>query len=78
MIDLFWFWNSTYNVLMKIFFIISSMFILYLIKRPYETTHDVALDTFKIEYLILVAVTASLIFNYGLSIPEALTFRLSY
>jgi len=75
MIDLFWGWNSAYNVLMKIFFIISSVSILYLIKHSYKVTHDAALDTFKIEYLLLVSVLGSLVFNYGLSVSEAFTFR---
>jgi len=75
MIDLFWGWNSTYNVLMKIFFIISSLSILYLIKHSYKATHDAALDTFKVEYLLLVSVLGSLVFNYGLSVSEAFTFR---
>lgn len=73
-LDLFWGWNSTYNVLMKIFFIISSVSILYLIKHSYKVTHDAALDTFKIEYLLLVSVLGSLVLNYGLSVSEAFTF----
>jgi|SRR5271154_1120440 len=75
MIDLFWRWNSTYNVFMKIFFIISSVSILYFIKHSYKDTHDAALDTFKVEYLLLVSVLASLVFNYELSFSEAFTFH---
>lgn len=74
MIDLLWCWNSTYNVLMKIFFIVSSLSILHLIKRSYKTTHDEALDTFKIEYLFLVSIGAALLFNYELSLHEARIF----
>src|SRR5271169_4609490 len=72
MIDLFWVRNSAYNVLMKIFFILSSMSILYFVKHPYKASRDVPLDTFKIEYLLLVSVFVSLIFNYQLSVAEVL------
>ena len=60
-LDLFWSWISLYNTVMKIFFIGSSVYILYLMKGPLRPTHDPNIDTFKIEYLFIgsfVAVNA--------------------
>jgi hypothetical protein len=68
--DLFWSWVSLYNTLMKCFFIGTSVYILYLMKRPFRPTHDPNLDTFKIEYLLVGSFVASLIFNYEFSLSE--------
>ena len=38
-LDLFWDWVSLYNFLMKIFFIASSSYILYLMKIKYRCVH---------------------------------------
>jgi len=40
--------------LMKIFFIISSLYILYLIKFRFRETDKETLDTFKISYLLII------------------------
>jgi ER lumen protein retaining receptor len=69
-IDLFWSWNSQYNILMKSFFIVSSLYILYLIKGRYRSTHDSTLDTVKIEFLVVFAMAQSLLANYGFSFTE--------
>ncbi|OLL24447.1 ER lumen protein-retaining receptor [Neolecta irregularis DAH-3] len=65
-------WHSMYNVAMKIFFIGSSLYILYLIKVPFKPTRDPAIDTFKLEYLVGGALIMSLIANYEYSFPEIL------
>ncbi|EIW80520.1 ER lumen protein retaining receptor [Coniophora puteana RWD-64-598 SS2] len=71
-IDLFFRWISLYNFFMKIFFIASSVYILYLMKYRYRPTHDPSIDTFKVEYLVGPAVVLSLIFNYKFEFTEIL------
>ncbi|KAK4055338.1 endoplasmic reticulum retention protein [Microbotryomycetes sp. JL201] len=43
---------SLYNTLMKIFFIASSGYIVYLMKVKFRPTQDPAIDTLKLEYLV--------------------------
>ncbi|KAF8141181.1 ER lumen protein retaining receptor-domain-containing protein [Boletus edulis] len=71
-IDLFFHWVSLYNFIMKIFFIASSCYILYLMKNRFRPTHDPSVDTFKIQYLLGPCFLLSLIFNYRFSITEVL------
>ncbi|KAN0081334.1 ER lumen protein retaining receptor domain containing protein [Tylopilus felleus] len=71
-IDLFFRWISLYNFVMKIFFIASSCYILYLMKYRFRPTHDPSLDTFKIEYLLGPCFVLALIFNYQFSVSEIL------
>jgi len=70
--DLFYRWISLYNSVMKIFFITSSCYILYLMKYRYKPTHDPSIDTFKIEYIIAPALILGLIFNYKYNFTEIL------
>jgi len=56
---------SLYNTVMKIFFIGSSGYILYLMKIRFKPTQDSLLDTFKLEYLLPVVLIVSLIINYS-------------
>lgn len=63
-------WVSLYNFLMKIFFIGSSCYILYLMKFKHRPTNDPSIDTFKVEYLVGPAFLLSLIFNYGFKFTE--------
>ena len=60
---------------MKLFFIASSVYILYLMKGPFKPTHDPNLDTFKVEYLLIASVVMSLIFNYAFSFSEVWLLR---
>jgi hypothetical protein len=69
-IDIFYEWVSLYNFVMKIFFISSSCYILYLMKFKYRPTHDPSIDTFKAEYLVGPCFLLSLIFNYSFSFVE--------
>ncbi|KAI0090602.1 ER lumen protein retaining receptor-domain-containing protein [Irpex rosettiformis] len=71
-LDLFYEWVSLYNFLMKVFFISSSVYILYLMKFKFRPTHDPSIDTFKVEYLIGPCVLLSFIFNYSFSFTEIL------
>ncbi|KAI0753200.1 ER lumen protein retaining receptor [Daedaleopsis nitida] len=71
-IDLFYEWVSLYNFGMKIFFIGSSCYILYLMKVKYRPTHDPSIDTFRIEYLLGPCAVLALLFHYRFTIPELL------
>lgn len=71
-LDLFFHFVSLYNSIMKLFFIGSSVYILYLMKYKYRPTHDPSIDTFKVEYLVGPCVIFALIFNYRFIISEIL------
>lgn len=71
-LDLFYRYVSLYNSIMKLFFIASSTYILFLMKNRFRPTHDPAIDTFKIEYLLGPSLVLSLIFNYHFTVTEIL------
>ncbi|KAF8806657.1 ER lumen protein retaining receptor [Phlegmacium glaucopus] len=71
-LDLFLRFISVYNSIMKLFFISSSCYILYLMKFKYRPTHDPSIDTFKIEYILAPCVIFALLFNYKFSVSEIL------
>jgi len=71
-LDLFFRFVSFYNSVMKLFFIGSSVYILYLMKYKYRPTHDPSIDTFKVEYLVGPCVIFALIFNYKFIVSEIL------
>jgi len=71
-LDLVYRWVSVYNFIMKIFFIASSVYILYLMKMKFRPTHDPSIDTFRIEYLLGPSAVLALIFNYSFSPTEIL------
>jgi ER lumen protein retaining receptor len=55
---------------MKVFFVGSSLYILYLMKFPFRPTHDPNLDTFKVEFLLIGSFVTSMVFNYEYSFSE--------
>ncbi|KAK9458322.1 ER lumen protein retaining receptor-domain-containing protein [Dipodascopsis uninucleata] len=63
---------SLYNTLMKIFFISSSIYILYLMKYKFKPTHDPSIDTFKVEYLLLGSFVMSIVFTHKYTFAEVL------
>jgi len=69
-LDLFSSWHSIYNVVMKIFFISSSIYVLYLMKVRFRPTNDPSIDTFRVEYLLGPALILALLFNYSYSLSE--------
>ncbi|KAI0079849.1 ER lumen protein retaining receptor [Panus rudis PR-1116 ss-1] len=71
-LDLFYDFISVYNTLMKIFFISSSVYILYLMRVQYRPTHDPSIDTFRVEYLVGPCFLLALVFNYKFTITEVL------
>jgi len=71
-LDLVYRWVSLYNFIMKIFFIGSSCYVLYLMNFQYRPTHDPAIDTFRWEFLLGPCLLLSLIFNYHFTFTEIL------
>ncbi|KAH9935219.1 ER lumen protein retaining receptor [Epithele typhae] len=71
-LDLLYEWVSLYNFTMKLFFIGTSCYILYLMKVKYRPTHDPSIDTFRVEYLLGPCAFLALIFHYRFTIPELL------
>ncbi|KAF9243189.1 ER lumen protein retaining receptor-domain-containing protein [Melanogaster broomeanus] len=71
-IDILYSWISLYNFVMKIFFLASSCYILYLMRYRFRPTHDPSIDTFKIEYLLGPCFFLALIFNYHFDLTEIL------
>ncbi|KAK9472785.1 ER lumen protein retaining receptor-domain-containing protein [Dipodascopsis tothii] len=72
-LDLFWGrYLSFYNTVMKLFFIGSSLTILYMMKVKFKPTHDPNIDTFKIEYLLSGSFVMALVFTYKYTISEIL------
>ncbi|KAK0195997.1 ER lumen protein retaining receptor-domain-containing protein [Armillaria mellea] len=71
-LDLLYRWVSIYNFVMKLFFIASSCYILYLMRFRFRPTHDPSIDTFRIEYLLAPCAILSFIFNYKFSLTEIL------
>ncbi|KAI0795140.1 ER lumen protein retaining receptor-domain-containing protein [Abortiporus biennis] len=71
-LDLFYDYVSLYNTVMKIFFISSTCYVLYLMKYVYRPTHDPSIDTFKVEYLVGPCIILGLIFNYQFKLTEVL------
>ena len=69
-VDLLWAYISLYNTVMKVFFIASSVYILYQMKGQYRPTNDFNLDTFKVEFLVLGSFVAAMVFNYAYNMPE--------
>jgi ER lumen protein retaining receptor len=53
---------------MKLFFITSSAYVIYLIKFKFKPTQDPAIDTLRLEYLLPPCAVLALIFNYRLYI----------
>ncbi|GAA5823618.1 hypothetical protein JCM3770_000700 [Rhodotorula araucariae] len=63
---------SYYNTLMKLFFIGSSAYVLYLMRFKYRPTQDPAIDTLRLEYLVGPCALLALIFNYSFTPMEIL------
>ncbi|TPX46909.1 hypothetical protein SeMB42_g03522 [Synchytrium endobioticum] len=71
-LDLFTHFVSVYNSLMKVFFIGSAFYILYLMRIKFKATWDPALDTFRVEFLIVPCAVLALVVNYAFTPLEIL------
>ena len=64
-VDVLYKFISVYNTSMKVFFIASSFYTLYLMKVKFKATYDPNLDTFRNEYLFLFAGVLSVLLCYN-------------
>ncbi|PIA14283.1 ER lumen protein retaining receptor [Coemansia reversa NRRL 1564] len=71
-LDLFLGFVSVYNTLMKIFFLASSGYIVYLMYSPLKASYDKSLDSFRVEYIIAFAAVVALAFPHKYSVVEVL------
>lgn len=71
-LDLFIYFVSLYNTVMKILFISTSFYILYLMQYRYRATWQSSLDTFRVEYLLVPCAVLSLLWNHGYTILRIL------
>lgn len=55
---------------MKLIFIATSVYALYLMKMKFKATYDPGLDTFRMEYLLAFASILSLILCYEYTVVE--------
>ncbi|PKI85468.1 Erd2p [Malassezia vespertilionis] len=55
---------SVYLICMKLFFIASSLYILYLMKVQFRTRHEVDIDSIRLDVLLGTCFVLSLLFNY--------------
>ena len=55
---------------MKIIYLVSTFFTLYLIYRKFKPTYDRNHDTFRIEFLILPSAVLALLWNHEFSVLE--------
>jgi ER lumen protein retaining receptor len=61
--DIFWsFADSVWNTIVKIIFLSSSAYTLYLMLNDYKPTHDPNLDTFKVSYLLVWSAALAIVF----------------
>ncbi|KAJ3047516.1 endoplasmic reticulum retention protein [Rhizophlyctis rosea] len=71
-LDLFTTFVSPYNSLMKIFFIGSAFYILFLMKNRFKATWDPKLDTLRVEFLVVPCVLLTLISAHKYTVQEVL------
>jgi len=69
---IFWEWISLYNFAMKIFFIASTAYVIFLMRVRFRPTNDPSIDTFKIEYLLGPCLLLGIIFKYEWTVIETL------
>lgn len=69
-LDLFTHFVSLYNSVMKVIYLVSTYFTLYLIYRKFKPTYDRNHDTFRIEFLLLPSAVLALLWNHEFSILE--------
>jgi ER lumen protein retaining receptor len=63
-LDLFTNFYSLYNTTMKITFIASSLYILFMMKTNLKATWDPKFDTFRVEILVGAAALLAVLFHY--------------
>jgi ER lumen protein retaining receptor len=71
-LDLFVTFFSLYNSLMKVLFIATSAYVLYLMSSKYKLTYDKEHDTFRIQFLIGFAALLALLTSHRYTVLEVL------
>ncbi|CAF2877423.1 unnamed protein product [Rotaria sp. Silwood2] len=71
-LDLFMHYVSFYNSIMKVIYLVSTTFTLYLIYLKFKTTYDRNHDSFRIELLLLPTLALAFIWNHDFSVLEIL------
>ncbi|ORX51309.1 ER lumen protein retaining receptor, partial [Hesseltinella vesiculosa] len=71
-LDLYFKFVSVYNTCMKVFFIATSVYILFLMKIKFKATYDAGLDTFRVEYLLAGATVLALLTTEDYGVTEVL------
>jgi ER lumen protein retaining receptor len=61
-----------YNTIMKILFLGSSGYIIYLMRKKFKHTYDHVHDTFRYEFLVAAAAVSAIVFHLKLTILEIL------
>ena len=69
-LDLVTHYVSLYNSLMKLFFMASSAYVVYLMELRFRGTNDRSLDTFRVEYLVVPSAVLALLFHYQFTLLE--------
>jgi len=71
-LDIFWNFLSLYLTFMKLFFLASSVYVVYLIRYKYKATYDREHDTFRSYFLIGPCFLLALLINAELTVSEVL------
>ncbi|KAJ2726699.1 endoplasmic reticulum retention protein [Coemansia sp. Benny D115] len=69
-IDLFFSFISVYNTLMKLFFLGSAGYIVYMMTGPLKATYEKSLDNFRVEFLLGGAALFALVFPHKYTVLE--------
>lgn len=69
-LDVFTSYFSLYNTFMKLFFVGSSAYTVYLMTRKYQKTIRENIDTFPVRYLVIPSAVMSLIFTHAYTFRE--------
>lgn len=71
MTDIFWtFTNNAWNTSLKLVFIGTAAYTVYLMVTDYKPTHDPNLDTFKVQYLLGGSAVLAIILPYEYAFTE--------
>ncbi|MCJ1466644.1 endoplasmic reticulum retention protein [Pseudocyphellaria aurata] len=73
-LDIFWTFTtgSLWNTTLKLVFLASSAYTVYLMLNDYKPTHDPNIDTFKVEYLVGGSLVLAVLFPYRYEFTEIL------
>eukprot|EP00026_Physarum_polycephalum_P016040 Phypoly_transcript_16868.p1 GENE.Phypoly_transcript_16868~~Phypoly_transcript_16868.p1 ORF type:complete len:214 (+),score=17.10 Phypoly_transcript_16868:141-782(+) len=71
-VDIFWNFSSKYNMIMKLIFLGSTYWLIYIIRYKYRATYDKEHDTFRNVFLIAPCLLIALVFNKEFTIVEIL------